>query len=149
MVFRPQRHVRTLSPRTPGRRSHYTPRTETPPPSQLSASRRRHYCWPSVPWSLFFFFSSRRRHTRFDCDWSSDVCSSDLLGHPCPDAEALGARQRRGDVVHARVALAGRVARVARARGLPGGRLLRLVRPARSEERRVGKECRSRWSPYH
>src|SRR2546430_13672850 len=29
--------------------------------------------------SFFFFFSSRRRHTRFDCDWSSDVCSSDLL----------------------------------------------------------------------
>src|SRR2546427_12112615 len=36
------------------------------------------------PWgcslSFFFFFSSRRRHTRFDCDWSSDVCSSDLFG---------------------------------------------------------------------
>src|SRR2546427_580067 len=32
---------------------------------------------------VFFFFSSRRRHTRFDCDWSSDVCSSDLelIGH--------------------------------------------------------------------
>src|SRR5688572_33052791 len=29
---------------------------------------------------FFFFFSSRRRHTRFDCDWSSDVCSSDLPG---------------------------------------------------------------------
>src|SRR2546430_8927980 len=28
---------------------------------------------------MFFFFSSRRRHTRFDCDWSSDVCSSDLV----------------------------------------------------------------------
>src|SRR2546430_17575033 len=28
---------------------------------------------------IFFFFSSRRRHTRFDCDWSSDVCSSDLV----------------------------------------------------------------------
>src|SRR2546430_5465321 len=27
----------------------------------------------------YFFFSSRRRHTRFDCDWSSDVCSSDLI----------------------------------------------------------------------
>src|SRR5256886_7689767 len=27
---------------------------------------------------VLFFFSSRRRHTRFDCDWSSDVCSSDL-----------------------------------------------------------------------
>src|SRR5256886_2743682 len=33
---------------------------------------------------FFFFFSSRRRHTRFDCDWSSDVCSSDLSG---PTAE--------------------------------------------------------------
>src|SRR2546430_14036932 len=32
---------------------------------------------------MFFFFSSRRRHTRFDCDWSSDVCSSDLV---TPDA---------------------------------------------------------------
>src|SRR5256886_12947260 len=32
--------------------------------------------WFSI---LFFFFSSRRRHTRFDCDWSSDVCSSDLV----------------------------------------------------------------------
>src|SRR6266567_6215330 len=29
---------------------------------------------------FFFFFSSRRRHTRFDCDWSSEVCSSDLRG---------------------------------------------------------------------
>src|SRR5256886_12739848 len=28
-------------------------------------------------WAVLFFFSSRRRHTRFDCDWSSDVCSSD------------------------------------------------------------------------
>src|SRR5690242_21364032 len=28
---------------------------------------------------FFFFFSSRRRHTRLTCDWSSDVCSSDLI----------------------------------------------------------------------
>src|SRR5256886_6374132 len=36
-----------------------------------------------VRWILcVFFFSSRRRHTRFDCDWSSDVCSSDLV-HVC------------------------------------------------------------------
>src|SRR5438270_13698706 len=34
---------------------------------------------------LDFFFSSRRRHTRFDCDWSSDVCSSDLNAHPGAD----------------------------------------------------------------
>src|SRR2546427_4898964 len=32
----------------------------------------------TAPRVFFFFFSSRRRHTRFDCDWSSDVCSSDL-----------------------------------------------------------------------
>src|SRR2546427_10304842 len=32
----------------------------------------------AVSFFSFFFFSSRRRHTRFDCDWSSDVCSSDL-----------------------------------------------------------------------
>src|SRR3989475_8606861 len=33
---------------------------------------------------FFFFFSSRRRHTRFDCDWSSDVCSSDLKAVELP-----------------------------------------------------------------
>src|SRR3989475_8171041 len=43
---------------------------------------------------LFFFFSSRRRHTRFDCDWSSDVCSSDLVaaGVPLVHAGVLGFR---------------------------------------------------------
>src|SRR2546430_4436233 len=41
------------------------------------------YC--SLLATFFFFFSSRRRHTRFDCDWSSDVCSSDLkFYHPLP-----------------------------------------------------------------
>src|SRR5688572_27824901 len=34
----------------------------------------------ALPRLFSFFFSSRRRHTRFDCDWSSDVCSSDLFG---------------------------------------------------------------------
>src|SRR2546430_23467 len=35
--------------------------------------------FPRTPgYNVYFFFSSRRRHTRFDCDWSSDVCSSDL-----------------------------------------------------------------------
>src|SRR2546427_13284771 len=36
---------------------------------------------------FFFFFSSRRRHTRFDCDWSSDVCSSDLALEVRMDSE--------------------------------------------------------------
>src|SRR5205085_8655734 len=42
--------------------------------------------WSGALWHLVqyrFFFSSRRRHTRFDCDWSSDVCSSDLT-HTIP-----------------------------------------------------------------
>src|SRR5580693_6748164 len=35
--------------------------------------------WPAgLYFCFFFFFSSRRRHTRWNCDWSSDVCSSDL-----------------------------------------------------------------------
>src|SRR5256886_14228575 len=38
---------------------------------------------------FFFFFSSRRRHTRFDCDWSSDVCSSDLKGFDPALANAI------------------------------------------------------------
>src|SRR3989449_8137545 len=47
----------------------------------------------------FFFFSSRRRHTRCSRDWSSDVCSSDLLGHPfgMKGKEALRDRRVRND----------------------------------------------------
>src|SRR2546430_9008976 len=81
----------------------------------------------SVMVVVIFFFSSRRRHTRFDCDWSSDVCSSDLAQH-------TPAESPQGRDPH----------RVARHReDQPADR------PQRSEERRVGKECRSRWSPYH
>src|SRR5688500_19915597 len=45
---------------------------------------------------LFFFFSSRRRHTRLQGDWSSDVCSSDLERLPVQSAtqQALGSRAR-------------------------------------------------------
>src|SRR5699024_11980497 len=44
---------------------------------------------------VLFFFSSRRRHTRSKRDWSSDVCSSDLVGtHPGAQAFTIG--QRRG-----------------------------------------------------
>src|SRR2546430_10428389 len=51
--------------------------------------------------SIFFFFSSRRRHTRFDCDWSSDVCSSDLsafrgLQANWPDCRGFILRARGG-----------------------------------------------------
>src|SRR6266571_5804523 len=46
---------------------------------------------------FFFFFSSRRRHTSLTCDWSSDVCSSDLLSAeevPCGRLQRLRRQQR-------------------------------------------------------
>src|SRR2546430_5378840 len=50
--------------------------------------------WNKSSHFLFlFFFSSRRRHTRFDCDWSSDVCSSDLHA-----AVVMGRGARRGQL---------------------------------------------------
>src|SRR2546430_7437860 len=113
---------------------------------------------PAQPWLstfhslcarlLRFFFSSRRRHTRFDCDWSSDVCSSDLIASsrfatpksctslatvsdtptsPCPYAFAFTTARMSAVPIRSRT----------------------TPRLWRSEERRVGKECRSRWSPYH
>src|SRR2546430_13428073 len=47
---------------------------------EMKAKRYRETLYYRIPmYSIsIFFFSSRRRHTRFDCDWSSDVCSSDL-----------------------------------------------------------------------
>src|SRR5438270_11146413 len=107
----------------------------------------------------FFFFSSRRRHTRFDCDWSSDVCSSDLLSEAKAffldlglkvqaewelDGEQLDRIVGLSDVKTACVGL-----------GMPDGQtwieLVKFYTPSdekdiqqRSEERRVGKECRYR-----
>src|SRR5260370_27610169 len=46
---------------------------------------------------LNFFFSSRRRHTRFKCDWSSDVCSSDLVRSD--DGVQFAARDIKRDVI--------------------------------------------------
>src|SRR5256885_7653090 len=98
-----------------------------------------------------FFFSSRRRHTRLQGDWSSDVCSSDLtfaslsdggiLGFACSDLNGLCEEIGRGGgaaLLTEEVILADKV-----------GQLKQTLRAERSEERRVGKECRSRWSPYH
>src|SRR3989475_7951895 len=97
-----------------------------------------------------FFFSSRRRHTRFDCDWSSDVCSSDL-----PMFEPHIACQQIDFAIAINIET-GNTFRIFEL-GLPGRSALTRKNlyqfpgfySARSEERRVGKECRSRWSPYH
>src|SRR5437764_11783487 len=90
---------------------------------------------------FFFFFSSRRRHTRYIGDWSSDVCSSDL---PKLASNALSAFQTQflakpqNMLSYLELTLKA-LSRVLKSQG--------QNRPAaRSEERRVGKECRSRWS---
>src|SRR5260221_4566457 len=90
-----------------------------------------------------FFFSSRRRHTRSLCDWSSDVCSSDLI-HPKFHTPSF-ATLVTGPVV-AIPALFVDIGIVTDLTSI--GTLFAFVL-VRSEERRVGKECRSRWSPYH
>src|SRR6267143_1899046 len=90
--------------------------SSVPRPSRLSMSN-----------FFVFFFSSRRRHTRWNCDWSSDVCSSDLFS----DKHQLA------------VDLATAVMTIEQVPDIA------MFRTNRSEERRVGKECRSRWSPYH
>src|SRR3989475_7849823 len=98
---------------------------------------------------ILFFFSSRRRHTRFDCDWSSDVCSSDLDGGGAQEEPQGRVHEARGPVV-GRIA-AQLVHAVAQPLVPAHGQCVGHA-PAdeiRSEERRVGKECRSRWSPYH
>src|SRR3546814_3211758 len=94
----------------------------------------------------FFFFKQKTAYEMRISDWSSDVCSSDLVG----------TRSRRYDIGVAgqnsqRRATAERRPQIGDA---TGGYPFKLkAQRRRSEERRVGKECvstcRSRWSPYH
>src|SRR5256885_12566542 len=95
-----------------------------------------------------FFFSSRRRHTRLQGDWSSDVCSSDLaryVGEPSEMTLPASALLSDRYVASRRALIDPRRAADRPAPGKP----LTASETIRSEERRVGKECRSRWSPYH
>src|SRR5690606_41153126 len=92
---------------------------------------------------FFFFFSSRRRHTRFSRDWSSDVCSSDLLLRVVVETldEIIEPALADGDGALA-------LDPVAQLREVPRAvfREEHRMQAVRSEERRVGKECRSRWT---
>src|SRR5256884_3514466 len=117
--------------------------------------RQAHGCTRSAAQVYVFFCSSRRRHTICSRDWSSDVCSSDLLN-------SEGSTFTRSSPW----LVLGIQASTQAVDGMPLGdaiafyggtpsdlptreSLLDSVRALRSEERRVGKECRSRWSPYH
>src|SRR2546430_6185775 len=97
---------------------------------------------------VLFFFSSRRRHTRFDCDWSSDVCSSDLDHYYEQLAEQLNSTVSTTSdkrAIKEQLSICGAVLSGSEESQFHTAQSLIL----RSEERRVGKECRSRWSPYH
>src|SRR5690606_19286131 len=60
-------------------------------------------CWVSSQLFRTFFFSSRRRHTRFSRDWSSDVCSSDLRPSGCPTTSFQAfARPERASIASTR-----------------------------------------------
>src|SRR5438874_13657616 len=88
---------------------------------------------------LIFFFSSRRRHTRSLRDWSSDVCSSDLIFHGYY-------MQILGHPAGNRFYFTHNPSPICRPKALVQA-FHRMTR-YRSEERRVGKECGSRWSRY-
>src|SRR5439155_4848755 len=98
-----------------------------------------------------FFFSSRRRHTRWPRDWSSDVCSSDLhlqehsVGSSqafLEDGELFGLEAQLGEV-QLQGALVEHTKHDLLAEDRRHGAHAKV--DLRSEERRVGKECRSRW----
>src|SRR5690606_39694013 len=95
---------------------------------------------------ICFFFSSRRRHTRFSRDWSSDVCSSDLHESDLFGARLVTTESRGALVDETEVTVTGRL----RDRCLGRVDAWTVEQPPidhrfRSEERRVGKEGRGRW----
>src|SRR2546430_9460877 len=69
---------------------------------------------------MILFFSSRRRHTRFDCDWSSDVCSSDLLREANGSRECAPDDRLRDEAIHLSVMPRHGLLRFARNDGYPG-----------------------------
>src|SRR5690606_39887294 len=102
-------------------------------------------------WS-FFFFSSRRRHTRFSRDWSSDVCSSDLgLTLDQPHLSALSL-ERLVNLVTRDINLAGLVVVVTEhresalivRRTVNGGVHIEIGRASCRERGEIGVVCRSR-----
>src|SRR3546814_6434859 len=92
---------------------------------------------------LFFFFKQKTAYEMRISDWSSDVCSSDLVAR----VDVCGTLLGDGRLPAVLLPLRGQIV-VAHEERCIAGEL-----KDRSEERRVGKECvstcRSRWAPYH
>src|SRR5258706_4932089 len=98
-----------------------------------------------------FYFTSRRRHTRLVSDWSSDVCSSDLMDSSVAPNDSSCRFQLGNLGIWLSNLNRHEESLGATEESITLYRSLVEENPAsyRSEERRVGKECRSRWSPYH
>src|SRR5690606_39949739 len=97
---------------------------------------------------VFFFFSSRRRHTRFSRDWSSDVCSSDLVRRPAHGLKlGIAGAALLATVLPSAAASEDALVRIGVAED--GHATVSYELAGRSEERRVGKERRSRWEECH
>src|SRR5205807_7491189 len=91
-----------------------------------------------------FFFSSRRRHTRLQGDWSSDVCSSDLVASEIISLGSPDSRVLPRASYHSRTSSTRRSRLVPRWRSTSSRARATSGTMARSEERRVGKEWRDR-----
>src|SRR5689334_23911973 len=100
----------------------------------------------SAQYNGCFFFSSRRRHTRWNCDWSSDVCSSDLFR--IADDWFISVRDLRQPMLDANATVEWVLEYMGKRMDDWLHNLGDWNISRRSEERRVGKECRSRWSRY-
>src|SRR5256885_4607961 len=98
---------------------------------------------------VLFFFSSRRRHTRLQGDWSSDVCSSDLIYFELDWRFLLQLIKATNIIKKFHCHFLIWVKLEAFSLKIITEAEIDQSRKYRSEERRVGKECRSRWSPYH
>ena len=114
---------------------------------------------------FFFFFKQKTAYEIYQCDWSSDVCSSDLLDtfsglrgttkymfdffdNPEGVHHVMRELQKFFDEFHTentRLMEYEKYGSITRHGFYSDG----IIGVPRSEERRVGKECRSRWSPYH
>ena len=111
---------------------------------------------------VFFFFKQKTAYEIKECDWSSDVCSSDLIKSTNKFVTDRFGNKKNAALIGGGIVGAGAIHGLAKGllysqKNKFGNKFENRNRfesrnrfeKARSEERRVGKECRSRWSPYH